>query len=179
MSWREPSKDMVRVAADMRMRAAASSTYNGLPTMENHALIQRCRRVVAHNPELLASLIFTRDEGMHACGWWKNPDYERCYHLSLSFRGPRGERVQQQHDRARAWGLAFFRDDVRKIWIEPPFSAPGKQFDVYHYRLFMAPDWRTATMPRREVYTKEFTELQWKTWSEQHGVPDLLGQKPP
>lgn len=32
-------------------------------------------------------IIFTRDEGAHTCGWWKNPDYERCYHLSISFPG--------------------------------------------------------------------------------------------
>lgn len=30
-------------------------------------------------------LLFTRDIGHHTSGWWKNPDYERCYHLSLSF----------------------------------------------------------------------------------------------
>ena len=25
-------------------------------------------------------IVFTRDIGYHTSGWWKNPDYERCYH---------------------------------------------------------------------------------------------------
>ncbi len=32
-----------------------------------------------------AKLIYTRDVDMHESGWFKNPDYDRCYHPSLSF----------------------------------------------------------------------------------------------
>jgi hypothetical protein len=33
------------------------------------------------------TLLFTRDQGHHLGGWFKNPDFERCYHLSLNFSG--------------------------------------------------------------------------------------------
>lgn len=181
MTLQEPTRLMLRVAQDMRLRAAAEPHYyDGTPTPFNQALIARCRRWVPQGLELMATVIFTRDEGMHSSGWWKNPDYSRCEHLSLSFREiATGRPVDQQHDRARAWALAFYGERTRMLWIEPPFSKCGKRFDVYHYRLFMAEDWRTPIIPRKEVYSKEFTELNWKSWSEVHGVPDLHGELPP
>lgn len=120
-------------------------------------------------------MLFTRDEGMHACGWWKNPDYERCEHLSLAFwRG--GMRAPHDHHHARLWCLAFFgAERSRYLWIEPPFSAHGREADVYHYRLFLAPDWRLPVLPRGEVYTREFTERGWKSWSDLHGSERLGG----
>ena len=30
------------------------------------------------------TLIYTRDFGAHSSGWKKNPDFEQCYHLSIS-----------------------------------------------------------------------------------------------
>lgn len=34
-----------------------------------------------------AIVIMTRDIGYHTSGWWKNPDYERCFHVSISYPG--------------------------------------------------------------------------------------------
>ena len=34
-----------------------------------------------------AQVVMTRDIGYHTSGWWKNPDYERCYHLSIDYPG--------------------------------------------------------------------------------------------
>jgi hypothetical protein len=95
-------------------------------------------------------LVFTRDQGMHSCGWWKNPDFEQCWHLSLSFKDvetgePTGER--------------------NVIWSEPPFDPIAKKLDVWHYRLFCDEFWQPIK-PRGEVYTKEFTEKGWKSFSE-------------
>ncbi len=130
-------------------------------------------------------LIFSREEGYHSSGWWKNPDYERCYHLSLSFREPTPENRPDQLSspifmanfgilkelrpfhwkQAKAWVNALFGDDAKFTWHEPPFSKIGKQVDVHHFRLFCDPAWR-AVKPRGEVYSKQFTEAGWQSWSD-------------
>lgn len=108
------------------------------------------------------TVIFTRDIGHHSSGWWKNPEYERCWHLSISFRGGNNKKALEKI----LDGL--FGGDKRKIWIEPPFSKEGKRNDVWHYRLFCDQFWQPI-IPRGEVYSKEFTENGWKSYSELHG----------
>lgn len=111
-------------------------------------------------------LIFTRDEGMHTSGWWKNPDFERCFHLSVSFRDPetglsRPRDVQLSKD----WVEAFYHDDRRLIWAEPPYSPEGKGSEVWHYRVFADANWQPF-LPRKEVYSKDFTEIGWLSFSD-------------
>ena len=131
---------------------------------------------MAHAPTC-ASLIYTRDEGHHSSGWFANPDYERCLHLSIGdadyeavsrelgreLRHVLGEPSQVHRD---AWVRSLFREHVRLLWAEPPMSPEGKQRNVWHFRLFVADDWRTAILPRGEVYTRRFTELGWRSASE-------------
>lgn len=106
-------------------------------------------------------VIFTRDIGHHTCGWWKNPDYERCYHLSISFPGGKNKHALEKIlDN-------LFGADKRKLWIEPPYSQQGKSMEVWHYRLFCDEFWQ-AIIPRGEVYSKELTEAGWKSYSEIH-----------
>jgi hypothetical protein len=111
---------------------------------------------------------FTRDLGHHTSGWWKNPDYENCFHLSLSFYDP--ESGTELGDRdvklTQEWIDLFFGDHKRLLWAEPPYSELGKKLDTWHYRLFMHSDWQTPLLPRKEVYSKEFTEAGWKSWSD-------------
>lgn len=160
---------MMRAASAARLRAASVPPYTGLSTPADAQTIRYCRMAFPHGPELSATVLFTRDEGMHACGWWKNPDYERCEHLSLAFFYPPHIARPHDHERARLWCLAFFGPErVRLLWIEPPFSPLGKERDVYHYRLFLRPDWRSPVLPRGEVYSKQFTEVGWKSWSDLH-----------
>jgi hypothetical protein len=111
---------------------------------------------------------FTRDTGHHTSGWWKNPDYERCLHLSLSFHDPEsGEPLGDRDSKlTKEWIELFFGNHQRLIWAEPPYSDYGKQRDTWHYRLFMHDDWQTPLLPRKEVYTREFTEAGWKSWSD-------------
>jgi hypothetical protein len=112
-------------------------------------------------------LMFTRDTGHHSGGWWKNPDYESCFHLSLSFREPTTGRPRERDaGLTEDWLGLFFGDNRRLIWAESPFSAAGKSRDVWHYRLFVRPDWTTAILPRGEVYTRQFTERGWSSWSD-------------
>ncbi len=61
----------------------------------------------------------------------------------------------------------FFGNNRRLLWCEPPYSKQGKQVEVYHYRLFCDENWQPI-MPRGEVYSKQFTELGWKSYSELH-----------
>lgn len=114
-------------------------------------------------------LIFTRDVGMHTGGWWKNPDYERCYHLSISFRNiitwemmPKNKKISFRYLKA------FFGEDHTKLWCEPPYYPSGKEADCWHYRLFCDENWQPI-IPRGEVYSKELTEAGWKSFTEIQG----------
>lgn len=145
--------------------------YNGKMNALNQQLIAACTHKYEDKRRgKCAVIIYSRDIGHHSGGWWKNPDYERCLHLSLSVRDsatwqplPRDPKVFQEI------ANAFFADDARKAWIEGPYSREGKQSDVWHYRVFCDPSW-SPIIPRHEVYSREFTETGWKSFSEIHGV---------
>lgn len=104
-------------------------------------------------------VIFTRDTNHHSSGWWKNPMYERCYHLSIKFDG---ERKQKHLIKILA---AVYGKNVRFVWSEPPYSAQGKAGEIWHYRVFCDQHWQPI-LPKGEVYSKEFTERGWKSYSE-------------
>ena len=147
--------------------------YTGLlNTRDERAYFQACSFGWRESADRGTRLIFTRDVGHHTSGWFKNPDYERCRHLSLSFWRPAGivtpqEPLPHDHAAAREWCRRFFGDARRWLWIEPPYSAEGKRSDVYHYRLFCDLAWQPIK-PRGEVYTKDFIEKGWKSFSELH-----------
>jgi hypothetical protein len=112
-----------------------------------------------------AMIIFTRDSGHHTCGWWKNPDYERCYHLSISFVDKFGNRKPHKMKIAHKLVEMFFGFSKNLVWCEPPYSDVGVKNDVWHYRLFCDPNWQPIK-PRKEVYSTNFTEVGWKSFSE-------------
>jgi cystathionine beta-lyase/cystathionine gamma-synthase len=142
---------------------ALTSVFSGTSSFKNTRYLNYC--TYTHLPTGIG-IVFTRDAGMHAFGWWKNPDYERCYHLSLSFRDRLTMRcLPFDKKKAAEWVTMIYGDDSRLLWCEPPFSTEGKLVDVWHYRLFCDPKWQPIK-PRKEVYTKEFTEKGWKSWSE-------------
>lgn len=120
------------------------------------------------HPQTGTLALLTRDTGHHTCGWWKNPDYERCLHLSLSFTDPETRQPREQDkDAADLWVHEVFGESSRLVWAEPPYSPEGKQKDVWHYRVFFADAlFQVPLLPRGEVYTKEFTEAGWKSWSD-------------
>ncbi len=164
------------VVPRMRQVAATGLYHYGNQGVE---FLQQYTDAVAIG-EFTIILIFSRDAGHHSGGWLKNPDYERCWHLSLSFRGSDGnpqsparrlERVPQMHSLAERLCKAFYGNNVRYIWAEPPFSEIGKKFQVWHYRVFCDKAWQPI-VPRGEVYSKELTEKGWKSFS------DLYGRKP-
>lgn len=158
--------DLSRLLRTMR-HAAFSSVWDGRGMT---GYFRRCRHV---QRDLGMVALFTRDVGYHTSGWWKNPDYERCFHLSLSFfdvesleRAPRNKLLT---------GLlldGLYGRDKRLIWCEPPYSEDGKRADTWHYRLFCDEQWQPI-QPRGEVYSRELTEAGWKSFSEVQA--DLAG----
>lgn len=116
------------------------------------------------------TIIFTREYGYHTGGWFKNPDYERCWHLSIGFwdmliRKPR----PFEPALARDWARLFFGDWTRYIWEEGPAYKPSADHpEVHHYRVFCDARWQPI-IPRGEVYNRDFIEKDWQSWSEQQG----------
>lgn len=106
-------------------------------------------------------IIFTRDTGYHSSGWWKNPDYERCFHLSISFPGGVDKNARDKIIKY------LFGNSSNLIWTEPPYSDTGKSLGVWHYRLFCDENWQPIK-PRGEVYSLQFTERGWKSYSEKN-----------
>lgn len=143
-------------------RIAESGIWNG----ENmrSAYFQRCGS--SHVPTNV-HMIFMRETGYHSSGWWKNPDYERCYHLSLSFHNFIAH-TAAAYDQpiAKAWVSLLFGEAQRYIWEEGP-AMKRRQGDseVRHYRVFCDLLWQPI-IPRGEVYTKQFTERGWLSWSD-------------
>jgi hypothetical protein len=153
-------------------RRALRGLYDGRVSDNSMMLMQACSH---HYEQRLhdraATILLTRDIGHHTAGWWKNPDYERCWHLSLSQRDPATwQTVPTEHPFFAALADAFFGRDARLTWLEGPYSPEGKMRDVWHYRLFCNEAWEPI-LPRGEVYSKAFTEIGWRSFSEIHGTP--------
>jgi hypothetical protein len=167
--WSGHDEELVAL---LKARAQAS-TSSGLQT--DMPYIQSCTAdVVPPDRQRLGTpvrgtgirIIFTRDEGHHTSGWFKNPDYERCFHLSTSFFNyDARELAPQSRKESLRWVRLFYGDDARYAWAEPPASPLGKRHDAWHYRVFCDAGWQPIK-PRGEVYSLEFTELGWKSFSE-------------
>ena len=135
--------------------AALQGSFNG--TQLTMPYMQACIHDYA---PLDARIIFTRDTGHHSSGWWKNPEYERCEHLSMSFADGFAKR------KGEILARAFFGDSAKLLWIEPPYSSAGKQKEVWHYRLFCDEAWKPIK-PSGEVYSRRMP-AEWMSFSERH-----------
>jgi hypothetical protein len=155
VTWLKPS-----VARD-RLRVARMGTWDG--RVPGGRYFEKCRAF--HRPTGTVMML-SRDVGAHTSGWYKNPEYERCLHLSLSFRDPTsGQLAPRDKALTREWVRLIFGDDASKLWCEPPRSPEGRSLEVWHYRLFCATGWRPI-IPRGEVYSRELTEAGWKSYSD-------------
>lgn len=160
-----PDEKVVSIA---KIRAARM-VHDGRDTPAAQRYIQSCWQY--HAPTETA-IIFTRESGYHSGGWWKNPDYERCYHLSLrnlAYDGDVPIPLPFNWKMAGKWVAAFFGDDAKLTWHEGPYSDTGKREEVHHYRLFCDPSWRPIK-PTGEVYSKDWTPAEWRSFSELHGA---------
>lgn len=150
---------------------AFSGMFDG--TGKTMGYLEACRAIHVPSGTIM---IFTRDEGYHSSGWFKNPDYERCIHLSLSFRDPLTLKyVSKDNKLTKEWVDLFFHGCMDKVWAEPPSYEEGKKTETWHYRVFCDPMWQPL-LPRGEVYSKEFTEKGWKSFSElKEDVSNVIG----
>ena len=155
-------------AGIVRWLQRQAADANNVCDMRQQVDQRKCLRCTAYHIPTGNKILLTRDVGHHSAGWWKSPDYERCKHLSVSFVDPESGEPRQQ-DKAAAWEIAqeVFRDAARLAWVEPPAFPIGKQYDVYHHRVFYADeDFTVPLLPRGEVYTRQFTEEGWLSWSD-------------
>lgn len=150
--------DISRIIRTMQ-QSAKSGTWSGRDMTKYFV---RCRWTFG---ALGTQAVFTRDTGYHTSGWWKNPDYERCRHLSLSFFEPNGEPRPRDRVLTTLFLDGLFGANKRLLWCEPPYTEHGKRYDVWHYRLFCNPSWEPI-LPRGEVYGRELTEGGWKSFSD-------------
>jgi hypothetical protein len=138
--------------------AASRGMWDGRSTT---LYFESCRWLLERFP---ATIVYTKEEGYHSGGWWKNPDYERCWHLSISFRSGSEKKALSEileH---------LFGQYQNLLWVEPPYSDQGKSMNVWHYRLFCDEHWQPIK-PRGEVYNTHFTERGWKSFSEVNAKP--------
>lgn len=161
------AEHMAAAASELRRRAKHGS-FDGHADAAGMRYMQHCLR---DDGVTQTRLIFTRDIGHHTSGWLKNPDYERCWHLSTSpfprlIVIPGAEQRAEPDKRTVAlWVRAFYGDDVRYVWSESPKSPEGIARGVWHWRLFCDEHWQPI-LPRKEVYTREFTEAGWRSASQ-------------
>lgn len=144
-------------------RKMLTGTYNGVLTLGNRIYVDDCKATYPDG----SILLLTRDTGHHSSGWWKNPDYERCVHLSLSFRDPvTGEYRPKDKALSAEWVELVFGPTKNLVWAEPPYGPEGKQADVWHYRVFYCENWLAPILPRGEVYDKTWTPAGWLSYSD-------------
>jgi hypothetical protein len=162
--------------------AALTGFHDGRTDPLTLSYIRRCSHFHGHSGTLI---LFSRDHGHHSSGWMKNPDFERCWHLSLSFRTPFEqwpvERLSSPYalaqlgaviglapfdwKLARQWVDAVLGADAKLAWTESPKSDVGKELNVMHWRVFVDEGWQ-ATKPRGETYSKQLTRAGWRSWSD-------------
>lgn len=130
------------------------------------------------NPFRGIGTIFTRDVGYHTSGWFKNPDFERCEHLTVSYFDPESLMpLAQDHTLTMRIAKAIFFPNIKLALIETPHFQAGRERDVWHYRVFCDERWQPVK-PQGEVYSTEFTEKGWKSFSEVRDAIERHGQNP-
>jgi hypothetical protein len=155
--------------AQSMLRAANRGWYIG--DMASLRMYGQTRDVTGRTePELGIRLLLSKDKMHHSVGWWRNAEYEYCWHLSISAwgkehlmvpgRSPGGrdpEDVPEAEE--RYWTFAFFPEDYDKLWHEPggtdPRLTPEEKMRHRHFvhlRLFLDPETFEPFIPRGEVY---------------------------
>src|ERR1035437_6850575 len=76
-----PKEILLFIACKQIKNTASLGIWNG---KDNSMYFESCRWLLERYP---ATIVFTKESGYHSGGWLKNSEYERCWHLSISFRG--------------------------------------------------------------------------------------------
>lgn len=150
-----------------------SGWYTGdLPSLYNYGATEDLpSRTAPH--EVWVRLLLTRDRMHHSVGWWRNAEYEYCWHLSISSRPAADARLAlaglkrpeevgyvslPQHEETY-WGRLFFAEHANKVWHEPGGTDPRltreeklRHRHIVHLRLFLDPETLEPFIPAGEVY---------------------------
>ncbi len=131
------------------------------------------RLVSSTSGELIISLLLSRDKMHHSVGWWRNADYEYCWHLSLAAQplgdwGGSERNVEIPREDERYWARVIFGGHIDKLWHEPGGTDPRlttqekiNRAPMRHLRLFLEPEsvserlipWTGVPfIPKGEVY---------------------------
>lgn len=150
--------------AQSMLRQANRGWYTG--DMQSMRRFAQRRDVVGRTEhQLMIRLLLTKDRMHHSVGWWRNADYEYCWHLSISAwgRAERGRAPVEPEDipadEERYWSFAFFPEHYDKLWHEPggtdPRLTPEEKMRHRHFahlRLFLHPLTFEPFIPEGEVY---------------------------
>jgi hypothetical protein len=160
----EPTAEHLNIARQMRAKARTGWYVGDTETLEAYGA-QRWT-TAATTPELTVCLLLSRDKMHHSVGWWRNAEYEYCWHLSLSARDrlafaarrPSGYEELPQ-DEVRYWATLIFGEHVDKLWNEPGGTDPRlepaekrRNALIWHLRLFLDPETKQPFIPTGEVY---------------------------
>lgn len=122
--------------------------------------------------ELYISLLFSKDRMHHSVGWWRNAEYEYCWHLSIAMCTASDYRrmmltgasiaaasVDIPELERRYWANLIFGKHVDKIWLEPGGTDPRltprekrQRAHMFHLRVFLNPLSLQPFIPKGEVY---------------------------
>jgi hypothetical protein len=174
----EPTSKQRAIAGEMRAEASRGWYIGTMETLQAFG----ARRVVDSRaePELVVSILLTKDKMHHSVGWWRNAEYEYCIHASMAaltaedaeahnrkirllsgtgFNIPKPPYVEIPDLDLRSWAYAIFGEHVNKVWFEPGGTDPrltkeeahGRSV-MKHLRLFLEPETFQPFIPKGEVY---------------------------
>lgn len=110
-----------------------------------------------NEPGRYFSVLLTFDVGYHASGWWKNSQYDRCWHLSVAI-ATRTALETPELSEVQALARLCFGEDAHLGWMEPPASVfdayrnSNASRHTYHVRVFVDKITGQAIHPTGEVY---------------------------
>src|SRR5205807_9276613 len=92
----EPTESQTRLADEMRAEIKRGWYIGDMASLAAYG----SRRVAESRaePELLVSLLLSRDKMHHSVGWWRNAEYEFCIHASMAALT---RELAASHDRKR------------------------------------------------------------------------------
>lgn len=158
----EPTVEQLNVARQMRAFCRRHPWPGTARTMPRCRAMRQTAAVT--DAEMRTNLLLTLDVGYHASGWWRNAEYDTCWHLSLSWPTPgvddRPSYEPMPRPEASFWARLFFGDYAKWVWHEPGGVAHDRRAhqealaykNIEHLRLFLDRRTLRPILPTGEVY---------------------------
>ena len=169
----EPTPEHLALVSEMGQECMCG-WYTGDPVSLNQNGSARVVPSRVAPDELYVRLQLSRDRMHHSVGWWRNAEYEYCWHLSMSARPVDVERASRAgialppgtetlvalpDGEETYWGRLFFSEHAHKVWHEPGGTDPRLSRAeahlhsvIVHLRLFLDPETFEPFIPTGEVY---------------------------